>query len=156
MKKILQVGITGGIGSGKTTVCKIFESLGIPIYYADDRAKQLMIDDINIVEQIIDLFGKDAYFKDGSLNRAHLASIVFRDKEKLEKLNSIVHPAVRIDGKVADTSRCQRGAYPPELQAGKRPGRHGFVTFPLLVFFTPCSGGPDHSEDERKTGEKTG
>ncbi len=95
MKKI---GITGGIGSGKTTVCKIFESLGIPVYYADDRAKALMIENKELVDGIKNLLGEEAYFEDGSLNRQHIASIVFKDKEKLAKLNGLVHPAVAKDG----------------------------------------------------------
>lgn len=94
----LKIGITGGIGSGKTTVCKIFETLGIPIYYADDRAKWLMINDSNLIKRIKDLLGEKAYNEDGSLNRAFIANIVFQDKAKLEKLNAIVHPAVFIDG----------------------------------------------------------
>jgi dephospho-CoA kinase len=95
MKKI---GITGGIGSGKTTVCKIFESLGIPVYYADDRAKALMIENKELVDGIKNLLGDEAYFDDGSLNRQHIASIVFQDKSKLEQLNGLVHPAVAKDG----------------------------------------------------------
>ncbi|MEO1262212.1 MAG: dephospho-CoA kinase [Bacteroidota bacterium] len=95
---MLKVGVTGGIGSGKSTICKIFECIGIPVYYADDRAKQLMVDNIKIVDQITEIFGKEAYHEDGSLNRAHLATIVFNDKEKLNMLNGIVHPAVREDG----------------------------------------------------------
>ena len=62
-----QVGITGGIGSGKTTVCKLFETLGIPVYYADYRAKKLMTDSAELAHQIKELIGSDAYFKDGSL-----------------------------------------------------------------------------------------
>ncbi|MEM6966584.1 MAG: dephospho-CoA kinase [Bacteroidota bacterium] len=95
---MMKIGITGGIGSGKTTVCKIFESLGIPVYYADDRAKKLMIENAELVQKIKNLLGDDAYFQDGTLNRPYIASIVFQDKEKLEQLNGLVHPAVRKDG----------------------------------------------------------
>ncbi len=95
MKKI---GITGGIGSGKTTVCKIFETFGIPIYYADDRAKWLMVNDLNLVENIKDLFGQNAYLADGSLHRKHIANIVFQNQAKLQALNELVHPAVWEDG----------------------------------------------------------
>ena len=95
MKKI---GITGGIGSGKTTVCKIFESLGIPVYYADDRAKALMIENKELVNDIKKLLGDEAYFEDGSLNRAYVAKIIFKDKKKLKKINELVHPAVAKDG----------------------------------------------------------
>ena len=98
VKPPLQIGLTGGIGSGKTTVCKIFEQIGIPIYYADDRAKQLMVEDGRIIKQIIELFGQDAYLQAGGLNRAFIAGIVFNDPKKLQALNSIVHPAVGKDG----------------------------------------------------------
>jgi dephospho-CoA kinase len=98
-KKMLKVGITGGIGSGKTTVSKIFESIGIPVYYADDRAKALMTGDRMVKRKIIDLFGVEAYFRNGRLNRKYISSIVFEDKSKLEALNGIVHPSVALDGK---------------------------------------------------------
>jgi len=94
MKKI---GITGGIGSGKTTVCKIFESLDIPVYYADDRAKAIMVEDADLVKGIKNVLGDESYFEDGTLNRQHLASIVFHDAEKLKQLNALVHPAVAKD-----------------------------------------------------------
>jgi dephospho-CoA kinase len=95
---MLNIGITGGIGSGKTTVCKIFEAIGIPIYYADERAKALMVEDEKLIEGIQEVFGKVAYFENGELNRKHIAKIAFSDKEKLSKLNALVHPAVRLDG----------------------------------------------------------
>lgn len=94
----LRVGITGGIGSGKTTVCRIFELLGVPVYYADDRAKWLMNNDPILRDGLLQQFGEEAYLPDGGLNRAHIASIVFNDKSQLETLNSLVHPAVRRDG----------------------------------------------------------
>jgi len=95
---MLKVGITGGIGSGKTTVCQIFETLGIPVYYADDRAKAIMVENEQVIRQIKTLFGAEAYLPDGSLNRAHIANIAFNDQEKLSQLNAIVHPAVFADG----------------------------------------------------------
>jgi dephospho-CoA kinase len=95
---MLKIGITGGIGSGKTTVCHIFEALGIPVYYADDRAKALMTTDVALVQAIQTNFGVESYFPDGSLNRAYLSNIVFKDAEKLALLNSLVHPAVFRDG----------------------------------------------------------
>lgn len=88
---MLKIGITGGIGSGKTTVAKIFEVLGIPVYYADDAAKNLMNNDAVLKQQIIEHFGESLY-ADGSLNRALLSSIVFNQPEKLSLLNSLVHP----------------------------------------------------------------
>ena len=93
---ILKVGITGGIGSGKSTVAKIFEVLGIPVYYADDAAKRLMIEDALLKEKIEQAFGKDTY-DNGILNRAKLSSLVFNNPEKLVLLNSIVHPAIIAD-----------------------------------------------------------
>lgn len=95
---MLQIGITGGIGSGKTTVCKIFELLGIPVYYADERAKQLMTSDPDLIQKLKEAFGEEVYNGGGNLNRGYLAGIVFHDKAKLDTLNSIVHPAVGIDG----------------------------------------------------------
>ena len=94
---MLRIGITGGIGSGKTTVCKIFETLQIPVYYADDRAKWLMVNSPTLQNGIRQLFGKKAYGEDGSLNRAHISSIAFKDTAKLQKLNALVHPAVFVD-----------------------------------------------------------
>ena len=97
MKK-LKVGITGGIGSGKTTVCKIFETLGIPVYYADDRAKTLMVEDEKLISDIKNIFGVEAYSPNGELNRKHIADIAFHNLLKLKELNAVVHPAVLEDG----------------------------------------------------------
>lgn len=91
---MLKIGITGGIGSGKTTVCKVFELLGIPVFYADAEAKTLMIQNMEVRAALIETFGKDTYHPDGSLNRAYLGNLVFNSTEQLEKLNQIVHPAV--------------------------------------------------------------
>ncbi|MET3979403.1 dephospho-CoA kinase [Mucilaginibacter sp. UYP25] len=91
---MFKVGITGNIGSGKTTVCKIFEVLGIPVFYADDAAKQVMVKDEELIKGIKKAFGNDAYFADGSLNRKYIAGIVFNSEQELEKLNALVHPAV--------------------------------------------------------------
>ena len=88
---MLKIGLTGGIGSGKTTVAKVFETFGIPVYYADDNTKRLMNSDPVLKASIIRHFGNDVY-KNGELDRKHLASIVFNDKEKLELLNSLTHP----------------------------------------------------------------
>jgi len=93
---MLRIGLTGGIGSGKSTVAKIFEVLGIPVYYADDAAKRLMNEDENLKEQITHHFGSDSYI-DGKLNRSFIAKMVFNHKEKLELLNSLTHPAVMHD-----------------------------------------------------------
>jgi dephospho-CoA kinase len=86
-----KVGLTGGIGSGKSTVAKIFEVLGIPVYYADDATKKIMITDEELKASLIKNFGEQTY-QNGLLNRSYLASVVFPDKEKLELLNSLTHP----------------------------------------------------------------
>ncbi len=93
----LLIGITGGIGSGKSTVAKIFSLLGIPIYYADDRAKWLMGNDKFLKSQLIEAFGVESFDSKGKLDRAFLAKTVFSDPEKVKKINSLVHPAVRRD-----------------------------------------------------------
>lgn len=89
---MLRIGITGGIGSGKSTVSKIFEVLGIPVYYADDASKRLMNEDEELKEKLRSTFGDKTYV-DGQLDRAYVAAVVFNDPGKLVLLNSIMHPA---------------------------------------------------------------
>ena len=91
MKKI---GITGGIGSGKTYVSEVFQSLGIPIFYADIQAKKLMTSSEILIKLLKEEFGNDIY-KDSDLNKEKLSSIVFSNSDKLQKLNSLVHPIVK-------------------------------------------------------------
>ena len=86
-----KVGLTGGIGSGKTTVAKIFQLLGVPVFDADREAKILMNTNPLIKSAIVDVFGKDAYTAEG-LNRSFISNIVFNDQDKLSALNNIVHP----------------------------------------------------------------
>ncbi|MDB5202883.1 MAG: dephospho-CoA kinase [Ferruginibacter sp.] len=93
---MLRIGLTGGMGSGKTTVAKIFEVLGIPVYYADDAAKRLMNDNAVLREKIIQHFGADTYHE-GQLQRPNLSKKVFNDPEKLALLNSLVHPVTIAD-----------------------------------------------------------
>ncbi len=93
---MLKVGVTGGIGSGKSTFCSLFKELGIPVYNSDNKAKTLMMTNPELRASIIDLFGPDSYV-DGELNRAFIAKKVFACKESLERLNSMVHPCVKKD-----------------------------------------------------------
>ncbi len=92
---MLKIGITGGIGSGKSTVCNIFEQMGIPIFNADLQARDLMNTNITLIKALKATFGSDIYDSDGQLIRPKLAQIVFGDKTKVEKLNALVHPAVK-------------------------------------------------------------
>lgn len=89
---MLKVGITGGIGSGKSTVCQVFKTLGIPVFFADAAAKYLMDTDEKLISSIKAIFGDDIY-KNDHLDRPALSSIVFKQPELLQKLNDIVHPA---------------------------------------------------------------
>lgn len=88
------LGVTGGIGSGKTTVCRFLEEQSAKVFYADLEAKRLMADDPEVRAEIEAAFGADSYTTDGALNREYLAEQVFGDEEKLERLNAIVHPRV--------------------------------------------------------------
>lgn len=89
---MLRVGITGGIGSGKSTVAKVFEVLGIPVYYADSAAKNIMQEDEELKTLLKKHFGEETY-KEGILDRSHLSSLVFNNRQKLDLLNALVHPA---------------------------------------------------------------
>lgn len=95
---MLKIGLTGGIGSGKTTVAQIFQVLGIPVYYADKEAKRLMTSNHQLKLELIKSFGAEIY-ENGKLKSALLASIVFTDSQKLNLLNSLVHPATLLDAK---------------------------------------------------------
>ena len=96
---MLKIGLTGGIGSGKSTVARIFEVLNIPVYYADAAAKRLMNENSDLKNSIINAFGKNAY-KDGILDRAYIAEEVFNNENKLQLLNAEVHPATINDAAV--------------------------------------------------------
>jgi dephospho-CoA kinase len=95
--KPLQIGITGGIGSGKSLVCRIFRCLGVPIYDADSRAKYIMTTDTILIEQIKKEFGTLSYTSEGVLNRHYLGEKVFNAPDELKKLNQLVHPRVAAD-----------------------------------------------------------
>ncbi|HUM45987.1 MAG TPA: dephospho-CoA kinase [Chitinophagales bacterium] len=90
---MLKIGITGGIGTGKTTVCRIFETLGIPVFNADEESKKMLMEDAEVARAVKAVFGASVYH-DNVLNKKELAAIVFSDPEKLAKLNAITHPAV--------------------------------------------------------------
>lgn len=92
---MIKVGLTGGIGVGKTVCADIFSLLGVPIYNSDNEAKLIMVQDEDVKYAIKDIFGSKSYNGDGTLNRGHLASLIFSDKLLLAKMNDIVHPAVR-------------------------------------------------------------
>lgn len=91
---MIRIGITGGMGSGKTLVCRIFKSFGIPVYHSDEEARRLMQEEPSLVTGILSLFGDEA-FTEGSLNRSMIAKRVFQDRKLLDQLNAMVHPAVR-------------------------------------------------------------
>jgi dephospho-CoA kinase len=105
---MLKIGLTGGIGSGKTTVAQIFEALAIPVYYADQAARDLMNQDPELKKKIISAFGPAAY-KNGVLDRSYLGTMVFADAEKLAVLNSFVHPVTLRDA--AEWMKNQKTAY---------------------------------------------
>lgn len=90
---MLKIGITGNIGSGKTTVSKVFELLGAPVFYADAAAREVMTNDGELIKGIKQTFGTEAYFEGGGLNRKYIAGKVFNDPAELAKLNALVHPA---------------------------------------------------------------
>lgn len=92
-KKI--VGVTGGIGSGKTFVCRILEAMGYPVFYSDRVAKQILITKKSVKEKIISVFGALAYLETGELNKPYLSKQIFSNKKLLEQMNSIVHPIVK-------------------------------------------------------------
>ncbi len=93
---MLKVGVTGGIGSGKSTVSRFFSALGVPVYDSDQRAKSLMQHNDSIKSKIKIEFGDNTYYKN-ELNRSYLAEIVFKNESKLKQLNAIVHPVVKTD-----------------------------------------------------------
>ncbi|MFB2118936.1 dephospho-CoA kinase [Parapedobacter sp. 2B3] len=100
----VKVGVTGGIGSGKSIVCRIFQTLGIPVFDADSEAKRLMATDAGLVAAIRAEFGDGAYHNDGTVNRGYLADQVFNDAPRLQILNGLVHPvAIRAGEEWADS-----------------------------------------------------
>lgn len=95
--KKVKIGITGGIGSGKTYICNLLRERGYEVYNCDDEAKRIMLEDEEIISQIKTLIGNDAYTPDGQLNKPVIANFIFSDKDNAAKVNGIVHPAVKKD-----------------------------------------------------------
>jgi len=91
---MIVAGVTGGIGSGKSTFCKVWDDMGAKVVYADDLAKQLMVEDRSVKKRLVKLFGEETYTQDGALNKEHLIEEAFL-KGRVEELNRVVHPAVR-------------------------------------------------------------
>lgn len=94
---MIKVGITGGIGSGKSVVSKILRELGYPVYDTDLEARRLMQESLVLRNALQNLFGKETYREDGLLNRPYLASVIFKNPEALQRMNCLVHPVVRND-----------------------------------------------------------
>lgn len=136
LKSIPRVGITGGIGSGKSTVCRIFhEALGIPIFYADIWAKKLVNFDPVLREGIIGIFGPEAYTLNDEYNRAHVAKIAFSDPVKLAALNALVHPAVEAESLLWHNHQAELG-FPYTLKEAAlivESGGHLFLDFLIVV-----------------------
>ncbi len=131
---MLRVGITGGIGSGKTTVCRIFQTLGIKVYNADIRAKWLMNHNKHLKQKIKELLGKDAYHRNGRLNRPYISSRIFSNKELLLKMNRLVHPVV---GKDAEEWYVQLGDVPYGLyEAALLVENESYKNFDKLIVVT--------------------
>lgn len=107
--KGLRVGITGGIGSGKSTVCRIFESLGVPVYDADYWAKWLLNHEPSLKSAVTEIFGPEAYTAEGEYNRPFVAKNAFANPEKLAALNAVAHPAVEAHGKAWHERKTSEG-----------------------------------------------
>lgn len=128
----LKIGITGGIGVGKSVVTKIFKILGIPTYDADREAKDIMVKNDAVRQSLMQTFGKEVYFEDGSLNREWLGKRVFGDADELKKLNAIVHPAVIKDGE--DWAAAQTSIYSvKEAALLFESGSYKALDFTILV-----------------------
>lgn len=151
----LRVGLTGGIGSGKSTVAKYWAMLGIPVFTADAEAKKLLASDPEVIRRVESLFGKSAYGKSGP-NRAYIAKQVFGDREKREALNAIIHPAVN---RAFEAWLCRRAALPYvvkeaaiviEIGAAENYDAVVLVTAPELLREKRATGRGDDREDVRK------
>lgn len=132
----LRVGITGGIGSGKSTVCRIFhDALGIPVFYADIWAKKLISFDPALRKGIVGIFGPEAYTSDGEYNRTYVARIAFSDPAKLAALNALVHPAVEAESREWHHNQAELG-FPYTLKEAAlmvESGSHEHLDFLIVV-----------------------
>ena len=143
---MLKIGLTGGIGSGKTTVAQIFEVLAIPVYYADQAAKDLMNQDPELKKEIIAAFGNEVY-KEGKIDRSFLGAMVFADSEKLARLNSIVHPATLNDA--SSWMQNQKSPYAiKEAALIFEAGLEKFFDF-IIGVSAPRNHAPGKSDDKR-------
>jgi len=131
---MISVGITGGIGSGKSTVARIWESLGAEVVFADDLAKELMRTDPVLIQKLKDTFGKQTYNPDGSLNKPHLIKEAFQ-KNRVKELNSIVHPTMRIEIQNLITQADKAGAelFAYEAAILLNNGRPDYLDLVVLV-----------------------
>lgn len=131
---MISVGLTGGIGSGKTTVARIWESLGAKVVFADDLAKELMQTDPHLKRELKDIFGKKTYNPDGSLNKPHLISEAFHEN-RVEELNSIVHPAIRIEAQklIKQAEEVGEKLFVYEAAILLNEGRPDYIDFVVLV-----------------------
>jgi dephospho-CoA kinase len=127
-----KIGVTGGIGSGKSTVCKYIEQLGYPVFYSDQEAKKIISNDREVKEKIVALFGTAAY-EGGQLNRSHLANNAFANPELLNKLNSIIHPAVREAFESFVIANCSQKLVFNEAAILFETGAHKNFDFNILV-----------------------
>ncbi len=131
----MRVGITGGIGSGKSTVCHIFETLGIPVFYADTWAKQLINTDPVLRAGVTAIFGPEAYTSEGEYNRPEVARMAFGQPEKLTALNALVHPAVEAESRDWHERQAKSGV-PYTLKEAAlmvESGGHKYLDFLIVV-----------------------
>lgn len=130
-----RVGITGGIGSGKTTVCRIFESLGVPVYDADYWAKWLLNHDPALVKSVREIFGEGAYDASGAYDRAFVAREAFQNREKLLALNAVAHPAVEQHSRAWHAEQTKQGALYTLKEAALmiESGGHRHMDFLIVV-----------------------
>lgn len=137
LQKPLLIGVTGGIGSGKTTVCRIFEAFGIPVYSADDRAKWLVDNDTILKADVTRLLGPEAYDEAGRYNRSWVAAQVFGHPELLQQLNALIHPRVYADTALWTQSHADKPYLIKEAALLRAAGTDGNNLDQLLVVQSP-------------------